>query len=336
MAKEKSAFTLVELLVVIAIIGILVGLTLPAVNYAVESGRKAKCLNQQRSWGQAIAAFESDKGHLPGRISIVRTNTGGQVPVSWATRLLPYIEKGNIWERVLNDPDISDNPDNPSRYAIELEIATCPSDPRLSDLKARSSYVMNCGIWDRQFGDNPSAWNDLRANGVAHFISGPASQVKVDSGYISKNDGLTQTLLLSENINATTWVTLEEGLHGMVWTLQDEWLPPTSDLTEGRQYQINRGQDRFIDDQLIQMSLGSDAQRLESIARPSSNHSGGVNAIFCDTHARFLSDEMHPRVYAQLLTCSQTQARHPGNGGSNWLRMPIPAQLDTILGEGDY
>ena len=39
----RRAFTVVELLVVIAIIGVLVAITLPAVQMAREAGRKTQC-----------------------------------------------------------------------------------------------------------------------------------------------------------------------------------------------------------------------------------------------------------------------------------------------------
>lgn len=58
-ALRPAAFTLVELLVVITIIGILVGLTLPAVQGARESARKNTCQNNLHQIGIAYKAFGS-------------------------------------------------------------------------------------------------------------------------------------------------------------------------------------------------------------------------------------------------------------------------------------
>ncbi|MGC4006344.1 MAG: DUF1559 domain-containing protein [Pirellulales bacterium] len=54
----RAAFTLVELLVVIAIIGILMAMTLPAIQAAREAGRKTQCRNNVRNLAQACL------GHL--------------------------------------------------------------------------------------------------------------------------------------------------------------------------------------------------------------------------------------------------------------------------------
>ena len=60
-----SAFTLIELLVVIAIIAILAGLAFPAVQGAMESGKKAQARNDVHQLAAAVKAFQLEYGRLP-------------------------------------------------------------------------------------------------------------------------------------------------------------------------------------------------------------------------------------------------------------------------------
>ena len=93
--RTRSAFTLVELLVVIAIIGILVGLSLPAVQAAREAARRMQCSNNLKQMGLALHNFESANKEFP------PAGFRGSGEGTWAVRLLPFLEQTaayNQWD----------------------------------------------------------------------------------------------------------------------------------------------------------------------------------------------------------------------------------------------
>ena len=120
---EPSGFTLIELLVVIAIIGVLVGLLLPAVQQAREAARRISCTNHLKQIGLAVALHADTQKHFPsGR------KTRDPYDVSWAFRLLPFLEQTQIFDA--RNPDTTVpcwDPSNSTAFRTPVDTFYCPS-----------------------------------------------------------------------------------------------------------------------------------------------------------------------------------------------------------------
>jgi prepilin-type N-terminal cleavage/methylation domain-containing protein/prepilin-type processing-associated H-X9-DG protein len=150
-------FTLVELLVVITIIGILVALTLSAVQSAREAARNGSCMNNLRELASGALQHESEQGYLPsggwGWYTIGDPDRGyGQTqPGGWFYNLLPFIEQQALHDLGVNIPYGSATgaqTQTRTNYAIQLvqtplQIAMCPTRrrPGLYAMTWNGTYV---------------------------------------------------------------------------------------------------------------------------------------------------------------------------------------------------
>jgi len=193
----RHGFTLVELLVVIAIIGTLVGLLLPAVQTAREAGRRMSCANNLKQLGLGIVHYEQARKTYPtGR------DTKNQYGVSWAFRLLPYIEQTQIYAAYDKNARVDEDANS---VAMRSPVATffCASrrspaadrnfdnndqPPLKTGVAAGGDYAANAGSY-YNYGVSGTAFDPKQSGPIYTFSAVQSQRV---------TDGLSKTFAVGE------------------------------------------------------------------------------------------------------------------------------------------
>ncbi len=140
----RRAFTLVELLVVIAIIGILMSMTLPAIQSARESGRRTQCLNNVRNMSSAALQHLTANNCYPSGgwgfnwAPDPDLGFGMRQPGSWMYSILPYMEETALHQAGKGLDNKGKRDAGQKRAMTPLSIFNCPT-RRRAELYTRSS-----------------------------------------------------------------------------------------------------------------------------------------------------------------------------------------------------
>ena len=150
---NRKAFTLVELLVVISIIGILVGLLMPAVQSARESGRSAQCMNNLKQLGAGVLSYHSTNRLFPPAITMPLTENPqltSKFGPNWVISILPNIGENALYNSFyfsisggttftsFNVNPVNANPNSPTTVFVPI------SDPRNAVPRGTPLSLMLC------------------------------------------------------------------------------------------------------------------------------------------------------------------------------------------------
>jgi len=319
----RRGFTLIELLVVIMIIVLLVSLGVPAIGRVRQQAKKLECSNKLRNLTLALMMQVDQEDRYPAAGYFGRK--GGQR--GWVVDLLPFIDQSSLYYNWDIEKSLT-HPHNLLVSETHIPLLVCPVDLSRTD-KGDLSYVLNGGVgftvqWRDGTHDCPIAPTggrlDLNGNGVVCPPEKDADGGPSDKDYFlamgmtfnetwkwdvtvrhhtmaSVVDGLTHTILISENVRAGA--DPENTLHS--WGTNNPYLTNfyIGDPCNGGPCVEGNVDYRLANAGTAAINSGI-ANPEGSSPRPNSFHGGGVNMGFCDGRVQFVSEKIDGAIYAAL------------------------------------
>jgi prepilin-type processing-associated H-X9-DG protein len=266
--------SLIELLCVVAILGVVLGLTLAAVQRVRAAAAKTTCANNLRQIGLALHQYHDTVKTLPPGISS-HDETDPMPFLGWSARILPYLEQQARWDQaVAAYQQTTDFRKPPHPGTDVLPVFLCPSDGRTTHPGTGMALTSYLGV---------EGLNPVLQDGVL-FLDSSVRLTEVA-------DGTASTLLVGERppnaaLNYGWWYAgWGQGKDGCL------------DLTLG----VRTKNHSLYDAACPFGPFAFTARRTDDPCHHFqfwSPHTGGAHFVFCDGSVRFLAYSADPLLPA--------------------------------------
>ena len=223
------------------------------------------------------------------------TNSSQNVNGSWVAALLPFFNEGALekkWVQAIPD-------------SACLLYLICPADARPDKIDPHLSYVANCG---------KTTGNSRDAGVFLDLVPTTSNKrpTRQTLDFITSNDGLSSTIMTSENNQAYMWSYPNNTSTGVAHA-NISW----QGFVFYGDNPNNMGTSQAINWDYRGVKMGSQLSRNANTAdiysRPSSYHPGGVNTSWCDSRVVKVHDDIDYEIYKMMLApndrgCNVSQA----------------------------
>ncbi|MBA4030136.1 MAG: prepilin-type cleavage/methylation domain-containing protein [Planctomyces sp.] len=312
--RLRTGFTLIELLVVIAIIAVLIALLLPAVQQAREAARRTQCRNNLKQLGLALHNYHDTHGWLPPGSYLTTLPSGdfGGRRQNGFPGMLPFLDQAPLYnEYAARNFRIRPWDNGLTLNQVQIRGLLCPSDSPVTQADApvgKTNYMFSRGD---SIQDN-NHWVGNGGRGMRGMFPGLGETALIGKArkLSSIVDGLSNTVAMSERIIAKTGGTrVTDGVTAASIgdTFRNQPILCQLQVGADRNYigsTIAYSGVRWLDGTPMVSGFtttvgpnkascaNGNRDYADGVFDPTSQHTGGVNALFGDGSVRFISENI--------------------------------------------
>ena len=295
-SPRRRGFTLVEMLVVIAILGILMGMLLPAVNFAREAMRRFQCKNNLKQIGAAAQQHLTQYGFFPSSgwgsawVGDPDLGVGTRQPGGWIYNILPFTSLNMIHDK---GKGLASGP----KGTAMAEAMSAPIPFLICPTRRRAVAYPGSGSSNNGPSSYPALLNktDYAANGGSNVITGagpPATCLTTYPNCNWSNPNQSNFNGISGERSQVRAADVTNGLGNCLFAGEKSLDPAyyysgangveNFSALQGNDYETNR----WVANKPTQDAYG---QLTTNCTIFGSAHPAGFNVVFCDGSAKLLN-----------------------------------------------